>query len=127
MVPSLNSLTPIGQSSDTRAEPTLEQRKVAQQFESIFIRQMLKGLEKSVSHGPSSGGGVYRSLVVGAVADSASSGGGIGLSEVILKAMLPPVPVEVSQHATPADEAPEKLGPRSQSVAHDTGGRPAST
>jgi flagellar protein FlgJ len=75
------------------AEPTPEQKKAARDFEAIFIRQLLAPMEKSsgLAGGESSGGSVFRSMMVGALADSAAEGGGIGMSELILKAMLPPV------------------------------------
>lgn len=90
-IPSINSLTAGAQKIDTEITATPEQRKVAQQFEAIFLRQILNGLQKGVSHGgDGSGSQLYRSMMVGSVADSASESGGIGLSEVILRAMLPP-------------------------------------
>lgn len=65
--------------------------KAAQEFEAVFIRQLLKPLEKAGETGKgnavSSGSGVYGSMMVGAVADQASAGGGIGLAEMVLKAL----------------------------------------
>jgi peptidoglycan hydrolase FlgJ len=89
----IGSLTPGQQKPDATAA-TPEQRKAARDFEAIFLRQMLSTLEKgsSVSGSQSSGGAVFRSMMVSALADTAAEGGGIGLSEVILKAMLPPTP-----------------------------------
>jgi len=74
--------------------PTPEQKKAARDFEAIFLRQLLSSLEKGsgIAGGESSGGQVFRSMMVSALADTASEGGGIGLGEVILKAMLPPPP-----------------------------------
>ncbi|HEX4335197.1 MAG TPA: hypothetical protein VH062_04745 [Polyangiaceae bacterium] len=72
-----------------KADPKLE--KVAQEFESIFLRNLLKPLEEAGSMGKqgsvSSGSGVYGSMMVGALADSASQGGGIGLSHLVLEAL----------------------------------------
>lgn len=89
----IGSLTPGQQTPDATAA-TLEQRKAARDFEAIFLRQMLSSLEKgsSVSGSQSSGGAVFKSMMVSALADTAAEGGGIGLSEVILKAMMPPSP-----------------------------------
>jgi Rod binding domain-containing protein len=71
--------------------PTPEQQKAAREFEAIFLRQLMSSLEKGGGlGGQSSGGQVFRSMMVSALADTASEGGGIGLSELILKAMLPP-------------------------------------
>jgi Rod binding domain-containing protein len=97
------------------AEPTPEQKKAARDFEAIFIRQLLSPLEKSsgLTGGESSGGSVFRSMMVGALADGAAEGGGIGMSELILKAMLPPAP-----HGSPelaAEEPSSQMGALHQS------------
>jgi peptidoglycan hydrolase FlgJ len=90
-ISSIGSLTAGQQKADT-VEPSAEQRKAARDFEAIFLRQMLSGLEKSSGlsgSGKSSGAEIFGSMMVGALADTAAEGGGIGLSELILKAMLP--------------------------------------
>jgi Rod binding domain-containing protein len=65
--------------------------KAAQEFEAVFIRQLLKPLEKAGETGKGnsigSGSNIYGSMMVGAVADQASAGGGIGLAEMVLKAL----------------------------------------
>ncbi|HEX3596976.1 MAG TPA: hypothetical protein VHU80_17825 [Polyangiaceae bacterium] len=73
-----------------KTDPKLE--KVAHEFESIFLRNLLKPLEEAGSMGKksgsvSSGSGVYGSMMVGALADSASAGGGIGLAHLVLEAL----------------------------------------
>jgi len=90
---SIGSLT-AGQQSLDAAVPTEQQKKAARDFEAIFVRQMLSSLEKSsgLSGGKSAGGEVFRSMMVSAMADTATEGGGIGLSELILQAMMPPAP-----------------------------------
>ena len=92
-VMSIGSLT-AGQQSPDAAVPTEQQKKAARDFEAIFVRQLLSSLEKSsgLSGGNSAGGGVFRSMMVSAMADTATEGGGIGLSELILKAMMPATP-----------------------------------
>lgn len=71
------------------AEATAEQRKVAQEFEAIFLRQLLGSLEKGEGIGGSgTGAEVYRSMMVGALADQGAAGGGIGLAELVLQALL---------------------------------------
>jgi len=88
--------TPIGrltltqQTADAQG-PTPEQLKAAKDFEAIFIRQLLSSLEKSsgISGGDKSGGAVFRSMMVSALADTAAEGGGIGLRDLITRAMLP--------------------------------------
>jgi flagellar protein FlgJ len=88
---SIGSLT-AGQQTPDAAVPTEQQKKAARDFEAIFVRQLLSSLEKSsgLSGGKSAGGEVFRSMMVSAMADTATEGGGIGLSELILKAMMPP-------------------------------------
>lgn len=97
----IGSLTLAQQSADARgtaaapaAGPTPEQVKAAKDFEAIFIRQLLSSLEKSsgLSGGDQSGGAVFRSMMVNALADTAAEGGGIGLRDLITRAMLPPAP-----------------------------------
>lgn len=71
-----------------------EQRKAAQQFEAIFLRQLLGSLEKAGGFGGSSdsGSAIFGSMMVGALADSAAASGGIGLADIIFQAMMPPAP-----------------------------------
>ncbi len=97
-----------------------EMRQAAQQFEAIFLRQLLGQLGKGLSAGKSSGvaGSVYGSMVVDAVAGAASEGGGIGLSEIILRSMLagqPSDPKPLFHDATSAvvGTKPDQLGAES--------------
>src|SRR5690349_8803831 len=73
----------------TKPDPRLE--KVAHEFEAIFIRNLLKPMESAGAMGKqggvTSGTGVYGSMMVGALADSASESGGIGLSHLVLEAL----------------------------------------
>jgi Rod binding domain-containing protein len=65
--------------------------RAAREFEAIFLRNLLKPLESAGAMGKqggvSSGSGVYGSMMVGALADSASAGGGIGLAHMVLEAL----------------------------------------
>ena len=99
----IGSLTPQHQASDAPDEQQVAAaRKVAQQLEAIFLRQLMGSLEKTGGFGGSStGAGVYKSMMVGALADSTAEGGGIGLADVIFKAMMP-------QAAGGAASAPSK-------------------
>ncbi len=63
----------------------------AKDFEAIFLRTLLSSLEKTTSV---KGGGkldtgqsTYGSMVVGAMADQISQGGGIGLAEIVAKSL----------------------------------------
>jgi Rod binding domain-containing protein len=67
-----------------------EKLRLAQEFEQIFIRKMLSSLEKSgrsqAGASASSSGDAYGSMVVSALAEAVSKGGGVGLAEVIARA-----------------------------------------
>jgi Rod binding domain-containing protein len=65
--------------------------KAAKDFEAIFLRTLLSSLEKTTSV---KGGGkldtgqsTYGSMVVGAMADQISGGGGIGLADIVAKSL----------------------------------------
>ncbi len=112
---SISGLTAAQQMADAKAHATPEQLKVARDFEAIFMRQLLSSMEKTGGMGGSgTGAGVYRSMMVGAIADSAAEGGGIGLSDMILEAMLkaqgvgapaPPEPEAAAQAARNLSQA----------------------
>jgi Rod binding domain-containing protein len=110
----IGTLTPAQQMPDVTA-PTPEQKKAAREFEAIFIRQLLSSLEKGngLSGGESSGGSVFRSMMVGALADTAAEAGGIGLSEMILKAMMPSPAQgtpDLSHQGESLDRLPSQMG-----------------
>jgi flagellar protein FlgJ len=115
-LPAIGNLTPPHQASDADEQQVAAARKVAQQFEAIFLRQLMGSLEKTGGFGGSStGAGVYKSMMVGALADSTAEGGGIGLADVVFKAMMPQAtagkaaaPLE-PQQATGVTAAPAAL------------------
>ena len=128
------SLTPHRQEPDAEASSVAAQRKVAQQFEAIFLRQLLGSMEKSGGLGGSStaGAGVFKSMMVGALADGAADGGGIGLAEVVLKAMLASDAAQPAHTASPVGSAgivpgadstaaPAKLSPSLSPAASGAG------
>ncbi|HMI85480.1 MAG TPA: rod-binding protein [Polyangiaceae bacterium] len=70
-----------------------EKLRLAREFEQIFLRKMLSPLEKSghnAGASASSSGDAYGSMVVSALAEAVSKGGGIGLAEVIARAASQP-------------------------------------
>jgi Rod binding domain-containing protein len=79
--------------AEKRGAPSPETVHAAREFEQIFLRKMLSVMEKS-GHGESSsksaGSDVYSSMVVNALAEAISSAGGVGLADVIARAMTPP-------------------------------------
>lgn len=66
----------------------------AQQFEAVFLKQLLSSVEKVSSIGAKSEtqSAVVGSMMTGALSEQLSAAGGIGLSEVILRAMVSHLP-----------------------------------
>jgi len=66
--------------------------KAAKDFESIFVRQMLKSLEKTTAAGgnakPTAGQSTYGSMIVDTLSDSISKAGGLGLADVVARSMM---------------------------------------
>lgn len=106
------NLTPHHQAADADGAQLAEQRKAAQQFEAIFLRQLLGSLEKAGGFGGASdsGSAIFGSMMVGALADSAAASGGIGLADIIFKAMMPP-----ASPAAPSQDAPSAGAPAASS------------
>ncbi len=79
--------------------------KAAKEFESIFVRQMLKSLEKTTAAGgnakATAGQSTYGSMIVDSLSESISKGGGIGLADVVARSMMAAHPV-----SKPASSAP---------------------
>jgi Rod binding domain-containing protein len=92
-----------GATTARAAEPAADPKllKAAKEFEAIFLRTLLSSLEKTTSV---KGGGkldtgqsTYGSMVVGAMADQISGGGGIGLADIVAKSLIAHVPQESSE------------------------------
>jgi peptidoglycan hydrolase FlgJ len=95
-------INPIGPIGSTAAQgvgaapkadaPDPAMLKAAKDFESIFVRQMLKSVEKTTAAGmgtqAAAGQSTYGSMVVDTLSDSISKGGGLGLADVIAKSMM---------------------------------------
>jgi len=83
--------------------------KAAKDFEAIFVRQMLKSLEKTTAAGgntkPTAGQSTYGSMIVDTLSESISKGGGLGLADVVARSMMAAHPV-----AKPALTAPAAPG-----------------
>ena len=71
--------------------------KAAKEFESIFVRQMLKSLEKTTAAGgnakATAGQSTYGSMIVDSLSESISKGGGLGLADVLARSMMAAHPV----------------------------------
>jgi Rod binding domain-containing protein len=83
-----------------------EKLRLAREFEQIFIRKMLSSLEKSgrnaAGSSASASGDAYGSMVVSALAEAVSKGGGVGLAEMIARAASQPTAAEPASKAAPA-------------------------
>jgi Rod binding domain-containing protein len=94
-----------GAGAAKQAEPVdAKALQAAKDFEAIFLRTLLSSLEKttSISGGkPNTGQSTYGSMVVGALADKVSAGGGIGLADIVAKSL--------TAHAHPHAAEPKPL------------------
>ena len=74
-----------------RATPSPATLQAAREFEAVFVRKILAALEKTTRFGGdsalSAGADVYSSMMVGALADSVAASGGIGLGDLIARAL----------------------------------------
>jgi len=125
-----------------------EKLRLAQEFEQIFIRKMLSSLEKSGRNGggasASSSGDAYGSMVVSALAEAVSKGGGVGLAEMIARAASQPTAMSPASSTPTTTEieaaitsATRETGVRAATLgrasisapekAHITVGKPGST
>ena len=85
----INSATAAAPAKADAPDPKL--LKAAKDFESIFVRQMLKGLEKTTAAGAgtqaSAGEKTYGSMIVDTLSESIQKAGGLGLADVIAQSM----------------------------------------
>jgi Rod binding domain-containing protein len=79
--------------ADKPGAPSQETIHAAKEFEQIFLRKMLSSLEKTgraQGEGTASAGSdVYSSMVVNALSEAISAGGGVGLADMIARSMTP--------------------------------------
>ncbi|MEI9936930.1 MAG: rod-binding protein [Pseudomonadota bacterium] len=79
--------------------------KAAKEFESIFVRQMLKSLEKTTAAGgnakPTAGQSTYGSMIVDSLSESISKAGGLGLADVVARSMMAAHPASKPALGTP--------------------------
>ena len=82
-------------------------RKVAREFEAMFVAQMMKSMRETVGKDTLTGGGraeeTFRSLLDQEYAAEAARSGGIGLAQSIERELLPktaaPLPPKEANHA----------------------------
>jgi Rod binding domain-containing protein len=82
-----------GLSADVSAVQTRAQaEQIAQQFERMFITEMLQpmfsGIETDGPFGGGQGEDVFRPMLLDQYADAVAKGGGIGIADVVLKEIL---------------------------------------
>lgn len=105
-------MTPIGSihaataGAPAKAEaPDPKALKAARDFEAIFVRQMLKSLEKTTAAGcgsqASAGEKTYGSMIVDTLSESISKAGGLGLADVIARSLVAEHPA-LAAGATPS-------------------------
>jgi peptidoglycan hydrolase FlgJ len=100
-------------SFDDLAKAHPEAASAARQFEAVFLRQLMSCVEKSggLGKGSETQGAVVGSMVVGALSDEMSSAGGIGLSDVVLRAMLQNEPTPAANAAQNASTSDSQADP----------------
>jgi peptidoglycan hydrolase FlgJ len=92
MIP-IGSVTSANAAAPTKADvPDPKVTQAAKDFEAIFVRQMLKSLEKTTAAGcgaqASAGEKTYGSMIVDTLSESISKAGGLGLADVIARSMV---------------------------------------
>jgi Rod binding domain-containing protein len=109
----INSATAAAPAKAEAPDPKL--LKAAKDFESIFVRQMLKGLEKTTAAGAgaqaSAGEKTYGSMIVDTLSESIQKAGGLGLADVIAQSMAMSHPSLRAGAATPSASQPSKTAP----------------
>jgi flagellar protein FlgJ len=90
MIPPITS-TPAVNTTSSAPAPDPRIQKAARDFEAIFVRQMLKSVEKTTAAGAGTqaapGENTYGSMIVGALSDAISQAGGLGLADEISKSL----------------------------------------
>jgi Rod binding domain-containing protein len=97
-----HSQTPAASSFTEMVREHPEAARAAQQFEAVFIKQLMNTVEKMSSmtgKGSETQSSIVGSMMTGAFSEQMSAAGGIGLSEVILRAMIAAMPEEPTSNA----------------------------
>lgn len=77
----------VREATQTAAEKDAALRKTAQEFEAVFIKEMLthSGLDKALSSDSGIGGEAFSSMLVETYADGIAEKGGFGLADQIYR------------------------------------------
>jgi flagellar protein FlgJ len=94
--------------SDLNLSPeTARLKQAAQDFEAVFLRQMLSSLERTTkvsSQGSNlAGQGTYGSMIVDVVSEAVAKAGGLGLADTLARAMDEQVNAEKARNINPID------------------------
>jgi peptidoglycan hydrolase FlgJ len=85
-------LAPKGAEKSVNPLAAAKARSAAEEFESLFLSQMLEIMFSQISTEPPFGGGkgeeVFRSMLVGEYANGLSQKGGIGISDAVYREIL---------------------------------------
>lgn len=78
---------PKADAEETRTEKEESLRKTAQEFESVFIAEMLShaGLDKAVAQSSGFGGEAFSRMLIDTYADKLTEKGGFGLADQIYR------------------------------------------
>ena len=94
---------------DAHADPQANLRKVAQQFESLYIKMMLKSMREASSGDPmfdSNDSKVYRDMYDNQLAIQMSEHGGIGLADMLVRQLQRNDPAKHTAANAPVQSAP---------------------
>ncbi|SNY94274.1 Rod binding protein [Cohaesibacter sp. ES.047] len=85
------SITP-GQGINSNLSKTEQARSVAEQFEGVFLNQMLSAMFEGVGDDDALGGSyaedTYRDLMTETYADTITKAGGIGIADSIMRELI---------------------------------------
>jgi len=92
MIPPIGAIHSATTAAPAKDAPDPKALQAARDFEAIFVRQMLKSLEKTTAAGAgtqaSAGEKTYGSMIVDTLSESISKAGGLGLADVIAKSLI---------------------------------------
>jgi Rod binding domain-containing protein len=94
------------------------EQQAARAFEAIFVKKMLSSLENTSRAGSpgQAGGGIYGSMMVSSLADAVTQQGGIGLSDMIMRALQGPSSSHAAAPASPSSTSAPASPPSSPSA-----------
>lgn len=104
-----NALTQAmgGKQANLIAKTKVQAREAAEDFESVFIHQMMEFMWSGMeTDGPFSGGhseGVFRSMLNEQYAENISESGGIGIADNVYREILKMQEIDPNEYDSPTD------------------------